>query len=86
MKSPVLTAIGATLLAAALPLAGCASTPTAATATDARSGEGSCGGEKKTEGSCGGEQKTTTDGEKKAEGSCGEGSCGEGSCGGTKTP
>ena len=78
MKSPILTAVGATLLAAALPLAGCASTPTAAAAsTDAKSGEGSCGGEKKTEGSCGGEKKT--------EGSCGEGSCGEGSCGGSKT-
>jgi len=78
MKTPVFTTIGAALLAASLPLAGCASTPAPAasatsTTTDAKAGEGSCGGEKK-----------AADGEKKPEGSCGEGSCGEGSCGGEK--
>lgn len=59
MKNPFVFA-GAALLAAALPLSACASTPEAAPASTTT--------EKKPEGSCGGE--------KKPEGSCGEGSCG----------
>ncbi len=77
MKNPMLIVAGAALLAAALPMTGCASTPAKADAAATKAGEGSCGGEKGKEGSCGGEKKAA-DGEKKA----GEGSCGEGSCGG----
>lgn len=79
MKNPVLIVAGAALLASALPLTGCASTPAKA---DAKAAEGSCGGEKGKEGSCGGDKKPGAEGEKKA----GEGSCGEGSCGGDAKP
>ena len=77
MKNPLLATVGTALLAAAIPLAGCATTPAAAPAAAPASAEtpktteGSCGGEKKAgEGSCGGEKKA-------GEGSCGEGSCGD---------
>ena len=57
MKNPILNTIGTALLVAAIPMVGCASTPepaAAAASTDAKAGEGSCGGEKKAgEGSCG---------------------------------
>ena len=68
MKNPLLATVGTALLAAAIPLAGCATTPAAAPAAAPASAETP----KTTEGSCGGEKKA------------GEGSCGEGSCGGAR--
>ena len=73
MKTPVLVVAGAALLASALPLVGCASTPAksdAPAATDGAAAPADASADKPKEGSCGGEKKA------------GEGSCGEGSCGG----